>query len=116
MISVIQAHKEGKKIQFKGKGGKDWKDVVSPCWDFCLTDYRIKPEPNYRPFKDADECFAEIRKHGGWVKNTSGQYLYILAVGESSLIYIDNVPFPYDRACRYWVWADDGTPCGIKEE
>ena len=30
----------------------------------------IKPEPEYRPFKDADECWQEMLKHQpfGWVK------------------------------------------------
>lgn len=25
--------------------------------------YRIKPEPKYRPFKDAEECWQEMLKH-----------------------------------------------------
>lgn len=37
-------------------------------------DYRIKPE--YRPFKDAKECFEEMQKHKpyGWVKDASQMY------------------------------------------
>lgn len=33
-------------------------------------EYRVKPEPKYRPFKDAEECWAEMLKHEpfGWVK------------------------------------------------
>lgn len=119
MISVIQAHKEGKQIQYRRIGNTEWLDTPKPAWNFVLFEYRIKPEPpkpKYRPFKDASEAFAEVKKHGGWIKNTSCQYLHILAIGESSFIYVDNVSFPYDRAYRYWVWADDGTPCGIKEE
>lgn len=73
-------------------------------------------EPTYRPYANANECFKDVIKHGGWVKNTAGQYLHILAVRENSMVYADNIPFPYERAYRNWVWADDGTPCGVKQE
>lgn len=75
----------------------------------------LNPEPTYRPYKDADECFKDVVKHGGWIKNTSGQYLHILAVTSNATTYSDNISFPFERACRYWVWADDNSPVGAKE-
>lgn len=47
MIAVIQAHKEGKKIQVRHKCSsysKDWVDTC-PVFDFHECEYRIKPEP-----------------------------------------------------------------------
>lgn len=47
MIDVIQAHKDGKQIQFQAGGCLLWIDVQDndPSWDFNSCNYRIKPEP-----------------------------------------------------------------------
>jgi hypothetical protein len=45
MIAVIQAHKDGKKIQVKGKGVTEWTPSDLPVWNFYMCDYRVKPEP-----------------------------------------------------------------------
>lgn len=49
MIAVLQAHKEGKAVQFKSKTfSQSWIDVRggdSLGWDFSAYNYRIKPEP-----------------------------------------------------------------------
>lgn len=44
MIAVIQAHKNGKKIQLRRKGSSDWTPSAGPGWDFVRFDYRVKPE------------------------------------------------------------------------
>lgn len=45
MIAVLQAHKEGKKIECNTYDGGGWQLTTSPMWDFLLYDYRIKQEP-----------------------------------------------------------------------
>jgi hypothetical protein len=49
MIAVIQAHKEGKEIQFRcvDDFDKTWTSYSesSPSWNFSEFEYRIKPEP-----------------------------------------------------------------------
>lgn len=45
MIEVISHHKNGGKIECKLKADVTWKDASCPWWDFCLFDYRAKPEP-----------------------------------------------------------------------
>ena len=53
--------------------------------------FRIKPEPKYRPFENAEECLAEMQKHQpfGWVKDKIDKdYALITAIdndGEMSL-------------------------------
>ena len=69
-IKVMQAYVEGKQIQYVDSETEDWADIESPIWNWDTYDYRIKPELEYRPFKDADECWQEMLKHEpfGWVK------------------------------------------------
>lgn len=48
MIAVIQAHKNGKRIQYQDIYGSNhaWRDVIDePCWSFAANNYRVKPEP-----------------------------------------------------------------------
>ena len=55
MLPFIQAYAEGKAIESRCiKGDKSlWYDDEDPSFDDDF-EYRIKPEPNYRPFKDAE--------------------------------------------------------------
>lgn len=71
LLPIIQAFSEGKQIQSRCiKGDKSlWYDDDDFSFDDEL-EYRIKPSPKYRPFKDAEECWNEMLKHQpfGWVK------------------------------------------------
>lgn len=64
LLPIIQAFAEGKAIESRCvKGDKSlWYDDEDPSFDDDF-EYRIKPEPTYRPFKDAEECWAEMQKH-----------------------------------------------------
>ena len=70
---VLQAFADGKTIESRCiKGDKSlWYDDEDPIFDNDL-EYRIKPEPKYRPFTDAGECWKEMLNHKpfGWVKST----------------------------------------------
>ena len=67
-IAVMQAYVDGKQIQGECSDGK-WVYVPEPSWSIN-ENFRIKPEPKFRSFKDADECWQEMLKHQpfGWVK------------------------------------------------
>lgn len=118
MTAVMQAFQEGKEIEYRSKSSKltTWHSTEQPCWNWIVYDYRIKQEPKYRPYANADECFADIRKHGSWVKNTTGMYINILAIGSGYIFYTGKNSFSYKNAYSHLVWADDGTPCGAKED
>ena len=64
MLPILVAFAEGKTIQSRCiKGDKSlWYDDEDPSFDDDF-EYRIKPEPKYRPFKDAEECWQEMLKH-----------------------------------------------------
>ena len=106
LLHIIKAYSVGKKIQFFN--GEEWIDKETPSFDAEPHRYRIKPEPKYRPFKNAEECLEEIQKHQpiGWIKNEKGAYF--------ALTFIDNTT---DLKYQFYTYKFvDGTPFGIKEE
>ncbi len=48
MIAVIQAHKDGKTIQYKVGEDMDWLNIPHQKFNFGGYDYRVKPEPMVR--------------------------------------------------------------------
>lgn len=106
LLPIIQAFAEGKTILVQED--IDWCYLGNES-DFNLNPqrYRIKPEPKYRPFKDAEECWQEMQKHQpfGWVKTDEG-YEQIWHVNKG-----DN----FNATLKTCTFAD-GTPFGIKEE
>lgn len=122
LMPLFQAIAEGKTIQWYDMGL--WRDIDGDDEGFFLdtfvgktVDYRIKPEPKYRPFKNAEECLAEMQKHQlfGWVKN-QGLYRNIANVMSCSITFADNEArdVNYEQAFKNYTFAD-GTPFGIKE-
>lgn len=128
---IIQAFADGKVVQFLGSCGK-WFDVGDMVEFACAPNrYRIKPEPKYRPFKDVDECWNEMKKHDpfGYVKSkcdgSYNHYKLITKVSHSGTIgKADDcaIEFNDDTLCYHdmvnlydnYTFAD-GTPFGIKE-
>lgn len=109
-MPLMQAMLEGKTIQYNYNGQiGDWSDVEEIYIGNKVSNYRIKPEPKYRPFKNAEECWTEMQKHQpfGWVK-----YQYKKSY---TLFYNvnDNCDFEADFLDVTFV---DGTPFGIKYE
>lgn len=67
-IKIMQAYVDGKRIQYAEDDTDVWHNIDEPDW-YSDYNYRIKPEPRYRPFKDAEECWQEMLNHQlfGWV-------------------------------------------------
>lgn len=122
LLPIISAFSEGRPIQYRIKDNKSakWNDVDKNYHEFSPHSfmYRIKPEPKYRPFANAEECLAEMQKHQlfGWVKN-QGLYRNIANVMSYSIIFADNEArdVNYEQAFKNYTFTD-GTPFGIKEE
>ena len=88
LLPIIQAFVEGKTIEFRERGCTLWTESVSPIFNFANFEYRIKPEPKYRPFKDAEECWQEMQKHQpfGWLKDKEdGHYTLIMAINKTEV-------------------------------
>ena len=119
MLPVLQAFAEGKTIESRCiKGDKSlWYDDEDPSFDDDL-EYRIKPEPTYRPFKDAEECWLEMQKHQpfGWVKWNDVRY-NIYVVYSTSVCLINGNCANMDFAYAYQkLTFSDGTPFCVKVE
>ena len=119
MLPVLQAFVDGKTIESRCiKGDKSlWYDDEDPSFDNDL-EYRIKPETNYRPFRDAKECWQEMQKHQpfGWVKWNDVRYnIYVISSTSVCLINgnCENMDFAY---AYQKLKFSDGTPFGVKEE
>ena len=119
---ILQAYAEGKTIETRRKPTTDNNGVTKDGWFefndwtemkeleyWVNVEYRIKPESKYRPFKDAEECWAEMQKHQpfGWTKLIGAiEYSFITDVDDNT---------NYSGAIKEYTFAD-GTPFGIKEE
>lgn len=119
LLPIIKAFSEGKAIESRCIKGDTslWYDDKDPSFDNDF-EYRIKPEPKYRPFKDAEECWQEMQKHQpfGWVMwNDVRYYIYVVSLTSVCLINgnCENMDFAY--AYQKLTFAD-GTPFGIKKE
>ena len=118
LLPIIKAYAEGKEIEGLYKGTKSpWFKIKDMDFNQGII-FRIKPEPKYRPFKNAEECLAEMQKHQlfGWVKN-QGLYRNIANVMSCSITFADNEArdVNYEQAFKNYTFAD-GTPFGVKVE
>lgn len=119
MLPILVAFSEGKTIQSRCFGDmSSWYDDEDPSFDDDL-EYRIKPEPKYRPFKDAEECWVEMCKHHpfGWVKTKSGDHRLIVLIDEERLMMgAQSVEWSSRTLFEEGFTFVDGTPFGVKVE
>lgn len=123
---ILQAFAEGKVIECRTKPNtikgtdvpNDWTETKEiEFWN--NTEYRIKPEPKYRPFANAEECWNEMKKHQPFgftkFKNAKSGYYMVTFIARCVIVGMNNIPFSYEDMFDSYAFAD-GTPFGIKEE
>lgn len=117
LLPIIQAFAEGRTIQTKNGAGwidideKDYLNIESiAAYSDC---FRIKAEPKYRPFNDAEECWQEMQKHQpfAWLKDKKTKEYELLRRVAPKDGVIDQYTCVFERC----VFAD-GTPFGMIEE
>ena len=123
LLPIIQAFAEGKKVEmalFDNDGAiSEWADVFFPIWSDDHI-YRIKPEPKYRPFEDAEECWEEMQKHQpfGWILFLNGTDFkfrsFICSVYKGIIEVCDRPQYTFKDAFRAFTFAD-GNPFGKEE-
>ena len=135
---LYSALADGKAIQVQNPVTSKWEYLdINKIGEFMEElNYRIKPEPKYRPFKTQEECWNEMLKHQpfGWIysKNRSCYYC-IISVEEDRIelppreqsrsktplkeFYMKNYHCFFEEALELFkLTFADGTPFGIKEE
>lgn len=145
-IDIISAFADSKTIQILNEIG-EWVDLTEReglpigILEEEPNNFRIKPEPKCRPFKDAEECWQEMQKHQpfGWVKaipnkeykakyypnskDDAALYYQVQKVAPGYIKYDDIDDYceieerdkSYEDVFKVITFAD-GTPFGILEE
>lgn len=124
---ILQAFAEGKVIECRTKPSalsKSWQDMnewteMKEIEFWKNTEYRIKPEPKYRPFANTEECWAEMLKHQpfGWIKSKEdgSRSLITLIISEENIDINCIGGFNSDKIMKRFTF-DDGAVFGILEE
>ena len=122
---ILQAFAEGNVIECRTKPSalsKSWQDMnewteMKEIEFWNNTEYRVKPKPKYRPFKDAEECWQEMKKHQpfGWVKSTLFKDLDLVKRVTTLYVEINRDIIDYKDALDKFTFADD-TNFGVKVE
>ena len=121
---ILQAYAEGRVIECRTKPSfiegsdvpNDWTEMKEiEFWS--NIEYRIKPEPIYRPFANAEECWKEMQKHQpfGWVKSTLFKDLALVNRVTTLYVEINRDIIDYKDALEKFTFADD-TNFGVKVE
>lgn len=120
---ILQAYAEEKVIECRTKIGiisnripNEWTEMKEiGFWNGI--EYRIKPEPKYRSFANAEECWKEMQKHQpfGWVKEKKRNVRTVI-----NYVHNDGVMFScgsvlYEQLFDIYTFAD-GVPFGVKVE
>ena len=118
----IKAFGEGKDIEMRSKNPHAQLNSWAKMDEFIFGnfEYRIKPEPKYRPFKNAEECWQEMLKHHplGFVKDKQdGHYVLITCVNDDTcgMSLNGNATWSLSGIMDLFTFAD-GVPFGVKLE
>lgn len=128
MIEVMQAYNRGEQIEFRMKTipeNDEWNTMTQePEWNWSGFDYRVKPKPTYRPYKNAAEFLSAQKEHGMNIRRKGCNY-YILPLyitdniigipylrSDDSVVNVDKL---YGDLLRECTWQDE-TPCGVKTD
>lgn len=120
VMNIIQAFADGKTIQAIDPYEDEWVDQVGLNFKALFEgQYRIKPEPKYRPFANTEECWTEMLKHQpfGWIKSKEDASLSLitLIISEENIDINCIGGFNSDKIMKRFTFAD-GAVFGILEE
>ena len=124
LLPIIQAFAEGKTLQYRvNEENNEWENIINPKFIDLPSNYRIKPEPKYRPFRTKEECWGEMLKHQpfGYLTDSNGNVTQVngfnfdafneFFISISCSLSMFEFKYLYEK-----YKFTDGTPFGIKEE
>ena len=118
LAEILNAYAEGKPIEVLLDD--EWGEVDLNEYSFDENEsYRIKKEPKYRPFKNAKECFEEMKKHYpiGWMYCDNIWDNILVHITETGVGYVefDSYIYSFIESFNKGFTFADGQPFGIKE-
>ena len=130
-IKAMQAYAEGKKIQWRskaeGEADSKWYDCDGePHWNWTWTEYRIKPEEKYRPYKNTEEMIEDFKKRFNvevppyampmiWVKYKNIKDCRLITGFMAKTVVIIGSSSGMCNLFDCYTYLD-GSTCGIKDE
>ena len=126
-MDIISAFAEGKVIQISNERG-EWIDLTERdglpmgTLEEEPNIFRIKPEPKYRPFANAEECWNEMKKHQpfGWLKEEGkDNYRLVGTINNEGMLFVNHANNCKELSflgANKWLTFADGVPFGVKVE
>ena len=115
----IKAFGEGKDIEMRSKNPHAQLNGWAKMNEFIFGnfEYRIKPEPKYRSFANAEECWVEMQKHQpfGWLKSKKDGYYSFITMLNYRFRLNGYDGWRFDDVINKFTFAD-GTTFGVKED
>lgn len=114
MCAVMQAFKEGKRVECRMFNYDEWEEADEIEWDWALFDYRIKPESEYVPYGSVSEV-----NRNKWVRKKSAPDILreiILMDTAKNEVYIAGYGFVTLVGFFNYFEYEDGTVCGKTEK
>lgn len=127
LIKIMQAFLKGEVVEQRALLSEihspSWFKHVGNDWNTIEYEYRIKPKPQYRPFKSAEECWQEMLKHQpfGYIHFADDNLYHniIMLASEQGCqeahIRIGNCTVRGLNEAFHICTFADGTPFGIKD-
>ena len=80
--------------------------------------YLIEPpaDPKYKPFESVEEAMKAIKAHGGWIKHMGDKRCSLILAYDKEAISTDESCMNMQELFDDYVFADDGSPCGVLVE
>jgi hypothetical protein len=105
---LVEAIAEGKTVEYRLRDSVSWNDKTVLGFDLRNCEYRIKPEPKYRPYtREEWEKVDKVRD------KTTGSVRAVVAVNECVCVY-GLCAYGFDAAMDRFTHLD-GSPCGVEE-
>ena len=117
VMNILQAFADGKTIQAIDPYDDEWVDQTGLNFKALFErQYRIKPEPKYRPFENAEECWQEMLKHQpfGWIFSRKTGVTYLIRCIDDNHVFT-TIQYSFDSAFKDFVFTDL-VPFGVKVE
>ena len=106
-----KAFAAGKQIQHKIPAHPNWIDTYSPIWD-ANTEYRIKPESEYKPFEFTGGKGSSIL--GRKIKHKETGELYSIIYEGKNVVGVWGRTISYKELLEDFVFFSSNEPCGVK--